>query len=74
MFFFLIFPHISGWYSFSAHYEGRESSLTGLETIPEQRAQPYDEYGRPIVMDEAYRKALVCFIYKHSNLRTLLTH
>ena len=37
---------------------GRGASLTGLETIPEQRAQAYDEYGQPIVMDEAYRKSL----------------
>lgn len=34
----------------------RESSLTGLETIPEQII--YDEYGQPIIMDEAYRKDL----------------
>jgi hypothetical protein len=58
---------MNAWYWFSADCEGRESSLTGLETIPEQRAQMYDEYGQPIVMDEAYRKALVCFIYKLSN-------
>ena len=36
----------------------RESSLTGLETIPERVHQAYDEYGQPIVMDEEYRKNL----------------
>ena len=32
----------------------RGSSLTGLETIPEQ----YDEYGQLILSDEQYRKQL----------------
>lgn len=40
----------------SQQENNKRSSLTGLETIPEQIM--YDEYGQPIVMDEAYRKDL----------------
>ena len=42
-------------YNFRSEFDqSRGTSLTGLESIPEQ----FDEYGQPIISDKAYRKQL----------------